>query len=217
MQFISKKTKDGEEVQMISKLEAVQENMEEFIAKIVQAQEINERRLKPLKIEWNTRIYSRIECVLLKLQRPMLHAQALELSAEELYEIYDSYSELCCWIEEETNISYYKSKPEFCNFAAITTNSFERLKTEGDPSQREAVNDIDTRIANSVLVAAENNKIRGKSAEFRLGAKGGVGHGIRTANSHEQAIVIPVSAKNFTPIAEITPPSMPQQIGKGSK
>lgn len=214
MQFISRKTADGEEVQMIPKLEAVKEEMQEFIDKIKRAQTLNERRDKPRKIEWNTRIYSRLECTLLKLQRPMSHADALNLTADELYELYDSYSELCCWIEEETNISYYKSKPEFCNFASITTISFEQLKVDGDPSQREAVNDIDIRIANSVLIAAENGKTKGKPSEFRLTAKSSLGHRIQTTTAHEQAIVIPISSKSFTPIE---PPPVVPKLGKGSK
>lgn len=214
MQFISRKTADGEEVQMIPKFEAVKEEMQEFIDKIKRAQTLNELREKPRKIKWNTRIYSRLECVLLKLQRPMLHSEAIALTADELYEMYDSYSELCCWIEEETDIAYYKVKPEFCNFAAITTDSFERLKTEGDPSQREAVNDIDIRIANSVLVTAESGEIRGKSAEFRLTADSGLGHKTKTVNQHAPAIVIPVTNKNFTPI---DPPPVVPKLGKGSK
>ncbi len=214
MQFISRKTADGEEVQMIPKLEAVKEEMQEFINKIKRAQELNELREKPRKIKWNTRIYSRLECVLLKLQRPMSHSEALALTADELYEMYDSYSELCCWIEEETDIAYYKVKPEFCNFAAITADSFERLKTEGDPAQREAVNDIDIRIANSVLVTAESGEIRGKQAEFRLTAKSSLGHRIQTTTAHEQAIVIPISSKSFTPIE---PPPVVPKLGKGSK
>lgn len=215
MQFISRKTADGEEVQMIPKLEAVKEEMQEFIDKIKRAQKLNELREKPRKIKWNTRIYSRLECVLLKLQRPMLHSEALALTADELYEMYDSYSELCCWIEEETDIAYYKVKPEFCNFAAITTDSFERLKTEGDPAQREAVNDIEVRLSNSLQMASENNEIKSGAAEFRQRSKSGIGYKVQTTTAKEPTIIIPVTNKSFTPIEP--PPVVPKKLGKGSK
>lgn len=217
MQFISRKTADGEEVQMMPKLEAVKEDMQDFIDKIKQAQELNEQRLKPRKIKWNTRIGSRLECVLLKLQRPMLHEEALALSADELYQMYDDYSELCCWIEEETDIAYYKTKPEFCNFASITTNSFEQLKIDGDPAQREVVKDIDVRLSNSLQMASENNEIKSGAAEFRQRSKSGIGYKVQTTTAKEQVIAIPVSAKNFTPIEQIAPPVVPKQIGKGKK
>lgn len=215
MQFISRKTADGEEVQMIPKLEAVKEEMQEFIDKIKRAQTLNELREKPRKIEWNTRIYSRLEFVLLRLQRPMPYSEAQLLTADDLYEIYAQYCDLCCWIEDETNIAFYKNKSMFCYFAAITTEAFEKLKGDGgDPNQREALNNIEDRLVESLQMAAENGQTKGKPSEFHMTSKGRTGYKIQTTTAHEPIIAIPVTNKSFTPIE---PPPVVPKLGKGSK
>lgn len=204
----------------LNKLQAVQAEMQEFLENLARQKQENEERKKPLKIEWYPRIYNKLESVLLKLERPMTNDNALKvMSADKLYECYDMYCDLCCWIESIVGISYYKSKPEFCSFAGITTEAFSNYATKGDYRQREAIDDIDTRIANSVQMAAENSEIKSTSAEFRLTAKNGMGHKIQTTTAHEPVAVIPITPNSFTPVAEILSgvAQMPKQIGKGRK
>lgn len=210
--------KDGTTERM-SKLQAVQAELEPFLDEIARQKEENEERKKPLKIEWKPRIYSKIESVLIKLERPLPNAEALNImTAENLYKCYDAYCELCCWIEEQVGISYNKDKPEFCNFAAITTTSFSKFKTEGDPHQREAADDIETRISNSVQIAMENSDIKSTAGQFRQVAKSGIGHSTQVTTAHEPVIAIPVTNNSFTPMSEyLSSVAVMPKLGKGSK
>lgn len=188
----------------MNKLQAVQAELEPFLDDIAQKMRENDELKKPRKIAWKPRIYSKIESVLIKLERPMSNALALQMTAEQLYECYDMYCELCCWIEEKTGISYNKRIPEFCNFAGITATAFANFQTDGDPSQKEAWDDINNRLADSVLTAAECGENKSTSSEFRLTAKSPIGHKIQTTTAHEPALVIPISNNSFTPISEYT-------------
>lgn len=188
----------------LNKLQAVQAELEPFLDDIVRRISENNAQKKPQKIAWKALIYSRLESVLIKLERPMSNALALEISAEQLYKCYDMYCELCCWIEEKTGISYNKRISEFCNFAAITATAFANFQKDGDPSQREAWDDINNRLADSVLTAAECGENKSTSSEFRLTAKSPIGHKIQTTTAHEPALVIPISNNSFTPISEYT-------------
>lgn len=188
----------------LNKLQAVQAELEPFLDDIVGRISENNAQKKPQKIAWKVLIYSRLESVLIKLERPMSNALALEMTAEDLYKCYDMYCELCCWIEEKTGISYNKRIPEFCNFAGITATAFANFQTDGDPSQREARDDINNRLADSVLTAAECGENKSTSSEFRLTAKSPIGHKIQTTTAHEPALVIPISNNSFTPISEYT-------------
>ena len=98
--------------------------------------------------------------------------------------------------------------------------AFANYATEGDPHQREAMDDIDTRIANSVQMAAENSEIKSTASQFRMTAKSGIGHKIQTTTAHEPVIAIPVTNNSFTPVAEIMSSiaQMPKlESGKGRK
>lgn len=204
-----------DDTKTVSKLEYIENEMSDFLDKLAVEKQENEMRKKPLPIEFNTRIYNKLELVMLKAESPMSNNEALCISASEFYDLYNEYCELCCWIESKVGIPYYKNKPEFCNYCAITTEAFDTIKTTGgkiDGHQMEAVNDIDTRIANSILVSAENAEIKSKMAEFRLGAKNGLGHRIQTVNNHEPVMVLPIRETDFSPISEIAPPKMPKQI-----
>ena len=195
--------KDGTTERM-SKLQSVQAELEPFLDEIARQKADNEERKKPLKIEWKPRIYSKIESVLIKLERPMSNADAINImDAESLYKCYDMYCELCCWIESKVGISYNKDKPEFCNFAAITTTAFSKFKTEGDPHQREAADDIETRISNSVQIAMENSDIKSTAGQFRQVAKSGIGHSTQVTTAHEPVIAIPVTNNSFRSTAEL--------------
>lgn len=222
IEYIEYKNKDGT-VEKLSKLQAVQAEISGYLEDLAAQKDMNEMRKKPLKIEWNTRIYNKLESVLLKIERPMTNANALTvMTADKLYECYDQYCDLCCWIESKVGISYYKSKPEFCRFCGITTTAFSTLVTEGDPKQREAVDDIDTSISNSIQMAAESSEIKSTAAEFRQTAKSGIGHKVQTTTAHEPVVAIPITPNSFTPIGEImsTVAVMPEpkkQIGKGKK
>lgn len=203
----------------LNKLQAVQAELEPFLDEIATQMEANEQLKKPRKIAWKPRIYSKIESVLIKLERPMSNSDALKvMTAEELYKCYDMYCELCCWIESKVEISYNKDKPEFCNFAAITTTAFSKLKLDGDPHQREAIDDIDTRISNSVLVAMESSDIKTTAGELRQRAKTGVGHSMQTTTAHDFIPEPTVSNNSFTSVAELLEGMavMPKQL-KGGK
>lgn len=201
-----------------SKLDYIKQELKDFLDGISVEKQLNEQRKKPLPIEFNVRVYHRLETILLKAERPIANSEALNISADEFYEYYNAYCDLCCWIEEQCMISYYKSKPEFCNFVAITTEAFENIRTNGDIYQVQALNDIDVRIANSIVMAAESAEIKGKPAEFRLTAKSGIGHKIQTTTNKEVAVVVPITENSFTPLAELQPPVMPKRLkGKGEE
>lgn len=215
---IDYKHKDGT-IERLSKLQAVQAELEPFLKDIAQQMEDNEAQKKPRKIAWKPRIYSKVESVLIKLERPMPNDQAIKImSADELYKCYDQYCELCCWIEDKVGISYNKDKPEFCNFAAITTTAFSKFKLEGDPHQREAADDIETRISNSVQIAMENSDIKSTAGQFRQVAKSGIGHSTQVTTAHEPVAVIPITPNSFRPVEELLSgvAQMPK-LGKGSK
>lgn len=203
----------------LNKLQCVQAELEPFLDEIAVQMEENEQLKKPRKIAWKPRIYSKIESVLIKLERPMSNSDALAvMTAEELYKCYDMYCELCCWIESKVEISYNKDKPEFCNFAAITTTAFSKLKIEGDFYQKEAADDIETRISNSVQIAMENSDIKSTAGQFRQVAKSGIGHSTQVTTAHDFTPEPPITANSFTPIAELTGSMavMPKQL-KGGK
>lgn len=202
-----------------SKLEFVKQELKDFLDGISVEKQLNEQRKKPLPIEFNVRVYHRLETILLKAERPIPNSEALNISADEFYEMYNQYCELCCWIEDTTFISYYKSKPEFCNFCGITTEAFENIRTNGDIYQVQALNDIDVRIANSIVMAAESAEIKGKPAEFRLTAKNGIGHRIQTTTNKEIIPVIPITANSFIPeielqnqLAQMPEPEKPKRL-----
>jgi hypothetical protein len=205
-------TDDNGQSKAISKLEFVKNEMSEYISSIIVEKQTNDMRKKPLSIQWNTRIYNKLESVLLKAERPIPNGDALLITAEQFYEYYNEYCDLCCWIEDRLFISYNKTKPEFCAYCAITSEAFENIKINGDYHQTEALNDIDTRIANSILMSAEKSELKSVPAEFRLTAKSGLGHKIQTTNNKEPVVVLPVTENSFTPLSELMPPKMPKQI-----
>lgn len=208
------KTDDKGMVLYISKLDYIKEEMNDFMLALYSEKRENEGRKKPLPIEWNTRIYNRLETVLLKAEKPIPNGEALDITAEQFYQYYNEYCDLCCWIEDCLSISYYKNKPEFCAYCAITGEAFETIRMNGDYHQVEALNDIDTRIANSIVMAAENAEVKAKPAEFRLTSKNPLGHRIQTTTSKEPVIAIPITENSFAPLSEIMPakfPSTPKQ------
>ena len=205
------KTDDKGMVLYISKLDYIKEEMNDFMLALYSEKRENGERKKPLPIEWNTRIYNRLETVLLKAERPIPNGEALDITAEQFYQYYNEYCDLCCWIEDCLSISYYKNKPEFCAYCAITGEAFENIRLNGDYHQVEALNDIDTRIANSIVMAAENAEVKAKPAEFRLTAKSSIGHRIQTTTAKEPVVVVPITENSFAPLAEIAPPKMPKQ------
>lgn len=202
LQYFEYKNEDGT-IEQLSKLEAVKREMGDFLRDIERQMVANEGQKKPRKIAWKPRIYNKLESVLLSLECPMENAIALKISASELYACYNQYCELCCWIEEQVEISYNKDKPEFCSFCGITTTAFSEFKTKGDPHQREAADDIETRISNSVQIAMENSDIKSAAGHFRQVAKSGIGHSTQVTTAHEPVVAIPVTPNSFTPVAEI--------------
>lgn len=193
-------TNNGE---FIPKLDYIKQELKDFLDGISVEKQLNEQRKKPLPIEFNVRVYHRLETILLKAERPIPNSEALNISPDDFYTYYNDYCDLCCWIEDTTFISYYKSKPEFCNYMAITTDAFEEIRTNGTIPQRQALNDIDTRIANSVLMGSENGEINTKSAELRLRSKSGVGHKMQTTGAKEIALVAPIGINDFSPVEDL--------------
>lgn len=202
----------------VSKLEYIQSEMKELLQCLGVEKQTNDMRKKPLPIEWNTRIYNRLETIMLKAERPMANSEALDISANEFYNLYNEYCDLCCWIEDKLFISYYKTKPEFCSYCAITTEAFEEIRTNGKPDLKEALNDINIRIANSVLMSAENAEIKAKPSELRLTAKGGLGHKVQTVNNKEPIPAVLITEHSFAPIQITKMPKAekPKQL-KGKK
>lgn len=217
MKLFEQTNKDGS-ITAVSKLEYIKSELEEFLNTLSFEKQTNDMRKKPLAIDFNIRIYNKLETVLLKAERPIPNSEALNIMADEFYNLYNEYCELCCYIEDKMTISYYKTKPEFCSYCAITTEAFEEIKMNGEPNKREALNDIDIRIANSVLISAENAEIKAKPSELRLTAKGGLGHKLQTVNNKEPVYYAPITEASFPPIIITKMPKAekPKQL-KGKK
>lgn len=217
MRYFEITDKNGN-ITAVSKLEYIQSEIKDFLSALLKEKETNDMRKKPLPIEWNTRIYNRLETIMLKAERPMANSEALDISANEFYNLYNEYCDLCCWIEDKLFISYYKTKPEFCSYCAITTEAFEEIRTNGKADLREALNDINIRIANSVLMSAENAEIKAKPSELRLTAKGGLGHKVQTVNNKEPIPAILITEHSFPPIQipKMPPAEKPKRL-KGKK
>lgn len=186
----------------MNKLQAVQAELEPFLDDIAKEKAINEERKKPLNVDFGTRIHNRLGNVLKKFELPMSNSAALEMSAEQLYKCYIDYCELCCWIEDRVHIAFIPNKPEFCNFSAITTTAFSKFKTEGDPRQREAADDIEVQFSNSTQIAMENCDIKSTAGQFRQVAKSGIGHSTQVTTAHEVVPVIPITNNSFRPVTE---------------
>lgn len=192
----------------LTKNEAIQRELAEFMQKIDTERQENLMRKKPLPIKWNTRIHNRLEIILLKQEKPIPNSEAQNIEADKFYQMYMDYCDLCCWIEDELCISYYKTKPEFCAYCAITTQAFEWIKKEGDYHQREALCNIEDKMSDSTLMSAENAEIKSKPAETRLAAKGGVGYSMQTVNNKEIIAVTAFSPNQLTPDNELEPPKL---------
>ena len=205
------KTDDKGMVIYISKLDYIKEEMNDFMLALYSEKRDNEERKKPLPIEWKPRVFHRLSSVLQKAERPIPNGEALNITAEQFYQYYDEYCELCCWIEDCLSISYYENKPEFCAYCGITGEAFENIRMNGDRYQMECLNDIDVKISNSFAMGAENGEIKAKPAEFRLTAKSPIGHRIQTTTAKEPVVVVPITENSFAPLAEIAPPKMPKQ------
>ncbi|MCM1437814.1 MAG: hypothetical protein NC131_01190 [Roseburia sp.] len=222
LQYIEYTNADGT-TEQLSKLEAVKRKMDGFLDNLLQQLEENEKQKKPRKIAWKPRIYNKLESVLLSLECPMENALALKITAQELYACYNQYCKLCCWIEEKVGISYNKDKPEFCAFCGITGTAFSEFKTKGDPHQREAADDIDTRISNCIQIAMESSDIKSNAGQFRQTAKTPIGHSVQVTTAHEPVAVIPVTPNSFRSTAElmsnlaVLPDNERKQIGSGKK
>lgn len=206
---------DGK-AETVTKLDAIKHEMTEYVEKMKVERQENLLRKKPLKIEWNRRLYNRLALVMRKIEKPMPNSAAQKITGEQFNTWYDDYCELCCWIEDEMQISYDQTKPEYCNFCGITGEAFEYIKLNGDKYQVEALNNIDTLIANGVLMAAEKGEIKANPAQTRLSAKSPIGHRMQTVNNHEVAIIAIKSENSFTPRSELEPPKYkPQALPKG--
>lgn len=220
IEYIEKTREDGT-VEQLSKLQAVQEEMQEFLDDLARQKKVNEMLDKPLKIAWKPRIYSKIESVLLKLERPISNTEAFAvMTAEMLYKCFIDYCDLCCWIESKVGIPYNKDKTEFCNFAAITETAFSKFKTKGDPHQREAVDDIEKRLSNSLNVAMESGEVKAKAGELKQRSKNGIGYSMQVTGQHEPVIAIPVTNNSFTSVEEIMSGMAvvpTKQLGSGRK
>lgn len=208
-------THDDGTTEQVSKLQRIKEVLQDFIAGIANEKAANEERKKPLNIDFGTRIHNRLALVLQMLETPLIKADGLKMSAEELNECYIQYCELCCWIEDSIKSAFIQNKPEFCSFAAITTATFEEFKDLGDYHQREVVCDIEDKIANGFAVAAENSDIKSNAAWERLHAKSSIGHRIQSTTAKEPVVTIPVTANSFTPLSELIMPVLPKQLSGG--
>lgn len=203
-----------DDTKTVSKLEYIENEMSDFLDKLAIEKQENEMRKKPLPIEFNTRIYHKLMLVMSKTERPMSNNEALNITAQEFYDFYDEYCELCCWIEDKIGIAHNQNISEFCAYCAITADAFGTIKKTGgkiDGHQMEAALDISDKIANSVIVAGESGEIKSKMAEYRLAAKSPIGHQMATVNNHEPVMVLPIRETDFSPISEIAPPKMPPQ------
>lgn len=215
MKLFEQTNKDGS-ITAVSKLEYIKSELEEFLNTLSFKNQTNDMRKKPLSIDFNTRIYNKLETVLLKAERPMPNSEALNITADEFYNCYVEYCDLICWIEEKTTISYHKDKAEFCRYCAITPNAFEQIRIHGDIYQIEMLNSIDDNIGANLLITAQNNGIKTKPTELQLTSKSNYGHKMQTTTAKETAVVIPISENSFTPLSELAPPKMPKQL-KGKK
>lgn len=215
MKYFEIADKNGK-MKTVSKLEYIKQEMQDFLESLYMQKKGNDTRNKPLPLDFNTRIYNKLETVMLKIEKPMPNSEALSISADTFYDLYIEYCELVCFIENEMAISYHKDKAEFCRYCAITPNAFEQIRIHGDMYQIETLNNIDDNIGANLLITAGNGAIKAKPTELQLTSKSSYGHKMQTTTAKETAVVIPISENSFTPLSELAPPKMPKML-KGKK
>lgn len=181
----------------VCKLEYIQTLLEEFLDKLAIEKATNDMRKKPLPIEWNVRIYNKLESVLTKTETPIANSEAVKLTSNQFYQWYGEYCDLVCYIEEKMQLSYQKNKQEFCSYCAITADAFEMIKKDGDKEQMQALNDIDNKLANVLFVSAERGDIKAKPAEIHLTSKSNIGHKMQTVNNKEIMLPVSISERDF--------------------
>ena len=123
---------------------------------------------------------------ILRQERSMSNELALNLTADQIYQIYTAYLSLISYIN--TAISYTPNKLEFLAFARISVSAFSHLLENSADDVRQVCGDIEADLINFTLSAAEQGQLREGSTKMRLKSKGGYGHSLVQIGDAESII-----------------------------
>jgi len=99
----------------------------------------------------------------------------LQLSKEQLNEIFNDFIDLVAWINEYA--VFIPTKQTFCAYSGISNTVYNDLLTNGNDEQKEIMEYIDNAIIDFSLSASENGIAKERSTMMRLTAKN-VGHSV---------------------------------------
>lgn len=122
---------------------------------------------------------------ILRRERTMIDSYALEISSEQLWDIYRGYSALISWINEL--VVYTPDKMEFCAYARISTTAYNALLIDGNEEIKQTIGDIDNDLLNATLNGAEAGISKEGITKFRAKGKG-FGHSAVETDSMDNAI-----------------------------
>ncbi len=89
----------------------------------------------------------------------------------ELAILFNYYKEFIQKINEKT--TYLPSKQNFCSFAGISTQTYDKYKQSDDADRREIMQQIEDYITDIMLTSAQNGNIKEISTLFRAKAEHG--------------------------------------------
>lgn len=169
-----------------SKVESIKPELETFIATCRgDIETATKQSTKYLIDTLEYRIRVKLGEILRK-ERSMPNATALKLSADELYNIYQSYLSLISYIN--TAVSYTPNKLEFLAFARISVSAFTHLLENSADDVKQVCDDIEADLINFTLSATEQGRVRESSGKLRLKSKGGYGHSLVQVGDAESII-----------------------------
>ena len=123
---------------------------------------------------------------ILRQERSMSNELALNLSSDQIYQIYTAYLSLISYIN--TAISYTPNKLEFLAFARISVSAFAHLLDNSADDVKQICGDIEADLINFTLSAAEQGQLKEGSSKMRLKSKGGYGHSLVQIGDAESII-----------------------------
>ena len=124
---------------------------QQILPRIEQAALVKNSR-SPLRYDPHYAISSKFKQTLRK-WKTMPDEQAMELSAEALYELYMEFLDVIT--EINITYSYAPTKVEFCAYCCISIEAYNRLLTEGDIKVRQQMSDIDSDLIDSIERSTE--------------------------------------------------------------
>ena len=170
--------------QLIRKSDLIKEHIQPYLKSAKEWIIQNSTFKKPSEGKIQYRIKMRIKTFLQR-YRPIANIDALAITDNEIYDIYCDYSELIAYLNEELG-AYTPSKAEFCAFAEISIEAYQKLLEDGEPSVKEVLKNIELELISDTMASAENGITKETSTNVRLTARGKVGHNVATTSPFDK-------------------------------